>query len=131
MGPQGILKPASVPAMPLSITTVPVVPGKPRPYEDEEGVGGLITYRYRGDDPHHPNNVWLRTAMKKRAPMIYFVGVDQGQYDPVFPAYVVGEDPSQLAFFVQADEHALISIETDEVTDQSGRRRYVTRLVQQ
>lgn len=131
MGPQGIFKPSILPEMPLSITTVPVVPGKPRPYEDEEGKGGLITYRYRGTDPYHVNNVWLRTAMKRKAPLIYFVGVDEGMYDPVFPAYIVAEDPSQLAFFVQADEQALFSVETDEVVDSSGRRRYVTRLVQQ
>jgi putative restriction endonuclease len=131
MGPQGIFKPAILPDMPLSITTVPMVPGKPRPYEDEEGIGGLITYRYRGEDPHHANNVWLRTAMRRRVPMIYFVGIDEGLYDPVFPSYVVGEDPRELAFFVQADEHALLSVESGEVTDATGRRRYVTRLVQQ
>ena len=37
VGPQGIFKPALLPEMPLSITTVPVVAGKPRPYEDVVG----------------------------------------------------------------------------------------------
>jgi putative restriction endonuclease len=131
IGPQGIFKPAILPEMPLSITTVPVVPGKQRPYEDEQGTDGLITYRYRGSDPHHHNNVWLRTAMKRKAPLVYFVGIQEGVYDPVFPAYVVGETPSERAFTIQADESTFLSVEEEEVIDPSGRRRYVTRLVQQ
>ena len=41
MGPQGIFKPAVVPEVPLSITTVPVVEGRDRPYEDEVGADGF------------------------------------------------------------------------------------------
>ena len=33
LGPQGIFKPAILPEIPISITTVPVVEGKPRPQE--------------------------------------------------------------------------------------------------
>ncbi len=41
IGPQGIFKPAILPEMPLSITTVPVVEGRERPYEDDLGSDGL------------------------------------------------------------------------------------------
>ena len=34
IGPQGIFKPAVLPEMPLSITTVPIKLGQARPYED-------------------------------------------------------------------------------------------------
>ncbi len=131
MGPEGIFKPKILEEIPLSITTAPEVPGKPRPYEDEQTSDGLITYRFRGDDPRHPDNAGLRRAMQKRVPLIYFVGVAEGQYLPIFPVYIVGEDAKQLAFFVQADEERLLSVETQEVEDSAGRRRYVTRLVQQ
>ncbi len=131
MGPQGIFKPAILDQMPLSITTVPEVPGKPRPYEDEQRSDGLITYRHRGEDPLHRDNIGLRRAMEKRVPLIYFVGVSEGSYFPIFPVYVVGEDRSERAFFVQADEQGNMSVETEEFEDSPGRRRYVTRLVQQ
>src|SRR5512135_2764679 len=50
IGPQGIFKPAVLPETPLSITTVPVVSGHDRPYDDMLGPDGLLRYRYRGRD---------------------------------------------------------------------------------
>jgi len=43
IGPQGIFKPAILPEMPLSITTVPVVEGRERPYEDDLGPDGTTS----------------------------------------------------------------------------------------
>ncbi|MGC8474371.1 MAG: hypothetical protein ACP5PW_08215, partial [Candidatus Dormibacteria bacterium] len=43
MGPQGIFKPALL-DLPLSITTVPVVAGRQRPYQDELAENGLLRY---------------------------------------------------------------------------------------
>jgi putative restriction endonuclease len=71
------------------------------------------------------------THPKKRVPLVYFVGVSEGSYFPIFPVYVVGEGRNERAFFVQADDQAIISVETEQIEDSSGRRRYVTRLVQQ
>ena len=131
LGPQGIFKPAILPTMPLSVTTSPVVPGKARPYEDEQRDDGYIVYRYRGSDPHHRDNVGLRLAMEQQAPLVYFSGVAEGWYFAIFPAYVVAEERSELAFVIQADEQVALSIDTATIVDSSGRRRYVTRLVQQ
>jgi putative restriction endonuclease len=47
IGPQGIFKPAILPEVPLTITTVPVIEGRARPYEDEIGSDGLLKYRCR------------------------------------------------------------------------------------
>jgi len=47
MGPQGIFKPAVMTA-PLSMTTVPS-----GPYDDRFDEGGVLHYRYRGQDPFH------------------------------------------------------------------------------
>src|SRR5947207_1802161 len=65
MSPQGIFKP-KICEMPLSITTVAVVEGAPRPYDDLVGDDGLLRYRYRGEDPNHGDNVRLRLAMQRR-----------------------------------------------------------------
>lgn len=97
VGPQGIFKPAVLDA-PLSITTVPVVPGRTRPYEDEMESDGMFVYRYRGTDPNHPDNRGLRSTMERQIPLVYFVGTTPGQYLPLWPAYVVSEDRSRLSF---------------------------------
>ncbi|HEY7449314.1 MAG TPA: hypothetical protein VH702_14250 [Vicinamibacterales bacterium] len=92
MGPQGIFKPALL-DLPLSITTVPPVEGKPRPYEDEFDPGGLLRYRYRGTDPAHRDNVGLREAMRRQVPLIYFHGIVPGRYMASWPVHIVGDDP--------------------------------------
>ncbi len=97
IGPQGIFKPAIL-DLPLSITTVPVVDGRPRPYEDEIGEDGLLRYRYRGTDPNHRDNVGLRQAMERQMPLIYFHGIVAGRYMASWPVYIVGDDPAKLAF---------------------------------
>jgi putative restriction endonuclease len=129
LGPQGIFKPAAMKDMPLSITTVPIVEGKRRPYEDEITDDGLIVYRYRGTNPMHKENIGLRRAMETNTPLIYFYGLVPGQYAAAWPSYIVGDDPRQLTFTVAVDEpHALISTDLrDDLADEL-RRRYSTRL---
>lgn len=103
LGPQGIFKPAILPEIPLSITTVPVVEGRDRPYEDEVGEGGLVRYRYRGTDPHHRDNEGLRLAFQRKAPLVYLYGLVPGEYLAVWPAFIVGDDPQTLSFQVAVD----------------------------
>jgi putative restriction endonuclease len=100
IGPQGIFKPAILPEMPLSIVTAPVIAGRPRPYEDEIAPDGTLVYRYRGTDPFHRDNVGLRRAMERHVPLVYLPGVERGMYYPVWPVFIVGDDPDLLAFRV-------------------------------
>ncbi|HWO93851.1 MAG TPA: HNH endonuclease, partial [Dehalococcoidia bacterium] len=90
MGPQGIFKPRVLREIPLSITTVAVVEGETRPYDDAFGDDGLLRYRYRGTDPRHHENVGLRLAMQRRVPLIYFHGIVPGLYVAEWPVYIVG-----------------------------------------
>ncbi len=53
VGPQGIFKPKCL-ELPLSITTV-----AGGPYTDSFRPDGLLSYRYRGTDPRHRDNVGL------------------------------------------------------------------------
>jgi putative restriction endonuclease len=128
VGPPGIFKPAVLLDMPLSITTVPVVEGRQRPYEDEVRNDGLLEYRYRGTDIRHPDNLGLRRAFERQAPLVYFHGIAPGWYAAVFPVYVVNDDPGRLTFTIQADEPAMA--QRGGAAD-SARRRYVTRVMQQ
>jgi putative restriction endonuclease len=61
--------------MPLTIRTAPPDGRKPRPYEDGMGSDGFLLYKYRGTDPQHRENVGLRLAMQRQAPLIYLFGI--------------------------------------------------------
>lgn len=129
LGPQGIFKPAVLSEMPLSITTAPIVEGKPRPYEDEIGPDGFLIYRYRGTDAAHRDNVGLRLAMTRQAPLVYLHGIVPGEYLAFWPVYVVGDYPGRLSFEVAVDERfasPMMFTESAAVTE--IRRRYVTTI---
>jgi putative restriction endonuclease len=72
------------------------------------GPDGLIRYKYRGTDPDHSENRALRAAMDRKLPLIWFFGVGPGAYLPTFPVYIVGEEPDQLQFVVDAVTHGAI-----------------------
>lgn len=128
IGPQGIFKPAILPEMPLTITTVPEIEGKKRPYEDELRYDDLLGYKYRGTDPNHRDNAGLRLALQRHAPLIYLYGILPGEYHPIWPVYIVGDNPATLTFTVQADEPRFGSIPPSnrDMQDAAARRRYVT-----
>jgi len=129
IGPQGIFKPAVL-DLPISITTVPVVEGKARPYEDEVGSEGLIKYRYRGTDTQHRDNAGLRRAMQQQVPLIYLYGVVPGEYLPSWPVFVVADDPAALAFHVAVDVAGASWLPPAAMTVAEDRRRYVTTQTQ-
>jgi putative restriction endonuclease len=134
MGPQGIFKPRALRDIPLSITTVAVVEGETRPYDDAFGEDGLLRYRYRGTDPQHHENVGLRLAMQRRVPLIYFHGIVPGLYVAEWPVYIVGDNPDGLAFTVSVDDRKFASLGSVDQADSGEaeiRRRYATRLFQQ
>lgn len=130
MGPQGIFKPRVLPEMPLSITTAPPKRGRPAPYNDGLRPDGLLTYRYRGSDPYHHENVRLRLTMQREAPLIYFFGIVPGRYLPIWPVYVVGDNPNDLAFTVAVDDKRFAAVELHDVAEEI-QRAYVTRVVVQ
>lgn len=132
IGPQGIFKPAALASMPLSITTVPANPKKPRPYDDAVGEDGVIHYKYRGSDPSHPDNAGLREAMRRQAPLIYFVGLVPGRYYAEYPVFVVGDDPVSLSFRVQVDDRRVVAPTEAGVAEvnTTARREYITVLAQ-
>jgi putative restriction endonuclease len=127
----GIFKPAILPEVPLTIRTAPEEEGRARPYADEMDSEGRLRYRYRGTDPRHPDNVGLRRAMQRRLPLIYLFGVVPGQYMPVWPVYVVGDEPATLSFLVSVDDqqHALPATSEDSRVVEA-RRAYVTVVTQ-
>lgn len=127
---QGIFKPAIL-ELPLSLTTVPIVRGRERPYEDEVADDG-IRYRYRGADPNHRDNAGVRLAMLRRVPLVYFHGIVPGKYQAEWPAYVTYDDPGSLTFTVLIDDRVSLIPAAGHVAEDSREetRRYITAAVQ-
>ncbi len=120
IGAKGIWKPKAM-ELPLSVTTVPK-----GPYNDSFGPDGLLSYRYRGTDLQHPDNVGLRKTMQARAPLIYFHGVSKGKYVAAWPVYIVSDYPDQLAVSIAVDDSAAIVATASDETETHYRRKYVT-----
>lgn len=131
IGPQGIWKPRVFDKVPISITTV-----YNGPYDDFLSDDGTFTYRYRGTDPFHRDNVGLREAMREQIPLIYFFGIVPSKYLAVWPVYVVNDNPNSLSFTVMVDDLAsiqkhLLKTSSDIVSNDSDNaiRRYITSTV--
>lgn len=125
---RGIRKPAILDEA-LSIRTTFTAPGSTPPYADAIGADGLQRYKYRGDDPHHPENVALRRAFERQLPLIWFVGVAPALYEPIYPVWIVGDDPRGLEFALALDAGQRLvtpGAHLDEAT-----RRYVERHTKQ
>ena len=128
VGPSGIFKPRLC-QLPLSITTSPN-----SPYSDSFSNQNLLHYRYRGLDTSHRDNVGLRTALSRRIPLVYFFGIAEGKYLPVWPVFIVADDPTNLTFTVAVEEERLAAFTPPEdftgyqVAEDMGesRRAYIT-----
>ncbi len=62
------------------------------PYDDEETPDGFF-YAYRTGPIDQPDNRALRAAFAQATPLVYFVATRPGWYRPLYPAYVVADDP--------------------------------------
>lgn len=132
VGPQGIFKPQILDEAPLSITTAPE-----GPYDDAFGSDGLLRYSYRGTDPNHRDNRWLRNSMSYRLPLIYFHGIARSRYVAAWPVFVVHDNPANLAFTIAVDDKAHLGIPSDRGDYDPGvgedaasaRRAYITSTV--
>lgn len=99
---RGIRKPKELSSA-LSIRTVYTVDGKSRPYDDEVGPDGLLRYKWRGGDPDHAENRALRAAMKQGAPLIWFFGIAPGVYKPIYPVFLLWEEPEKQQFVIDPE----------------------------
>ncbi len=122
----------------ISILTSFVPDGGQRPYDDSVGDDGLLRYKWRGNDPLTADNVWLRTAMLRRLPLVWFVGIGYSGkthaqvFVPRFPVWLVGEEPELGQFAVAVDEAQRVlpvgaSAEVLDITKRYNERLVLTR----
>ncbi|MEX2177370.1 MAG: HNH endonuclease [Gemmatimonadaceae bacterium] len=123
---KGIFKPAAFGRDGAALSVQTSLDGPYADVHDEDS--GQITYKYRGDDPSHPDNMALRRSYEQQRAIIYFVAVDPGVYDAVLPVYVSGDDPMGLQFTLKADQLGA-SIQAADPVMTAARRGYETRAV--
>ncbi len=131
---RGIFRPRQMLHL-LSVRTVFPVPGRRVWYDDQREVHQQIfdeydsvEYAFMGNSPEAADNRWLREAMERQIPIIYFLGIAPRKYNAVIPTYIVEWNPNilkcRLAFGIPDQPTASFS---EAVTE----RRYALRLVKQ
>jgi putative restriction endonuclease len=128
---RGIRKPRMLDAA-LSFRTVFAARPDQRPYADERGPDGYQRYKWRGSESEHPENAALRRAMEQRLPLIWFQGIAQGVYLPVFPVWLVDEEPALHQFVVALDFEQMHTWgDTSDAAIVELRRAYADRVVRE
>ena len=129
VAPNGIFKPQIL-DLPISITTAPK-----GPYNDYFGKDNFLIYRYRGTDPNHRDNGGLRKVFELKRPLVYFHGVEPGNYLATWPVYIIGDDQSNLQFKIAVDdavpafEYSATSISHQIAEVSDARHAYLTATV--
>jgi putative restriction endonuclease len=131
---RGIFKPRRMQFL-LSICTVFPKKGAKVWYDDQREVhrqiyqgDESIDYAFMGTDADAADNRWLREAMENRVPIIYFLGVAPGVYQPIIPTYVVGWDAKRLKASIA---FGAVETGTVEYPGTTPERRYALREVKQ
>lgn len=124
---RGIFKPRQLDAA-VSILTTPPKFSTDAPYDDHFGSDGLFRYHYRGDDPQHPDNVAVRRTLENHLPLIYFFGIVPGQYLPIWPVHVAGENASTGYFHLDLTGMAIPEVAT---ASEETERRYRSSVIRQ
>lgn len=130
---RGIFKPRQMARL-LSIRTVFPRQGARVWYDDQREAhrqiyagDDVVEYAFMGADPNSPDNRWLREAMENQTPIIYFLGVSPGRYQPIIPTFILGWFPDRLR--VQLAFGAIVGASVQATLPATPERRYALREV--
>ena len=132
---RGIRKVAGLDAALSILTTFTPDPSK-APYDDGVGPDGYPRYKWQGTNAESFDNVALRNAMEHRKPLVWFRGVGPGEFRPVYPVYLVGEEANAHQFVLALEEgmreqwEPLVDL-LEHPADLAARRRYADVMVRQ
>lgn len=132
---RGIFKPRQMETL-LSIKTVFPKPGGKVWYDDQRSVHKQIydgeetvDYSFSGTDPDVADNRWLKEAMERRVPILYFLGVSPGRYQAFVSAFIESWHPDESKVKVSFGDLDLGGI--PKVSESGVARRYALRQVKQ
>lgn len=96
-------------------------------YDDEEILDGFL-YAYRSGSTDQPDNRALRAAFELQTPLVYFVATRPGWYKPLYPCYVINDDPGMRRVLV-APGHMVGPLDEREAVPASDplERKYAVR----
>src|SRR6266446_1355280 len=75
--------------------------------------------------PNSADNRWLLDAMQQQIPVIYFLGISPGRYQPIIPTFIVGWHPERLR--VQLAFGVIVGTSAQATLPASPERRYALR----
>ena len=78
-----------------------------------------------GTDPNSADNRWLLDAMQQQIPVIYFLGISPGRYQPITPTFIVGWHPERLR--VDLVFGVIVGASAQATLPASPERRYALR----
>ena len=130
---EGIFKPRQMSGV-LSVKTVVPGPGGRVWYHDQGSPsfvddGEVMSYAFSGTDPASHRNQYLKDAMARQLPIIYFFGVAPRRYEPHYPTFVSNWLPDQLSCRLSFGAETIIDPGLPE--QPLDERRYAPRTVQQ
>lgn len=97
------------------------------PYRDRATSDGYV-YSYRAGKIDQPDNRALRSAYELQVPIVYFVPIQPGIYQPLFPWYVDSDDPVEREVTVTPGHIVRIgTFERSEPLDDAIERQYAFR----
>ena len=122
--------------VPLSILTSPARTGVEPRYLDQLGgqadrEDDWFDYHYQDTNPNGSDNVALRRAMELGRPLIYFLGLQPGLYQAMYPVYVIGDDRAAETFRVATDTVTLSEPALMRGGKGEGLKAYATRAVKE
>lgn len=128
----GIFRPKEMKGAALSIRTS--IPRGRRSARYEDGArleDGAFAYKLQDGDADNRFNVLLHEARRFSAPLIYFLAVEPGVYQPLWPIFVRDIDRERMECTLSMDDEALSMLErgVPMVADARSieiRRQYVT-----
>lgn len=129
---EGIFRPAGMTGM-LSLKTVVPKPKGRIWYHDQatpelETTSDVFWYAFTGSNPENTRNQWLKDAMLRGLPLVYFFGVAPGVYEPLFPAFIVEWNRDALSCGVSFSREAAGDMQFAPIMPE---RQYALRTVQQ
>jgi putative restriction endonuclease len=96
-----------------------------KPYQSREGASGQASSSFIGTEPTSADNRWLRDAMQRQIPVIYFLGTSPGHYQAIVPTFIVGWHPERLR--VQLAFGVIVGASAQATLPASPERRYALR----
>jgi putative restriction endonuclease len=112
----------------LTLLTAATVPGKPRPYDDDEADDeDYFLYRFQRAGSDAFDNRLVRRVMQHNLRLVYLRGVAKGRYEAFYPIAITHEDTANETFHLCVDMDATLAPGTPTPADTLAARRYATR----